>query len=333
MADLRESGRFDWQDAGTLTGGTGHEDDNVLELDCEVDSPDSVTDETGALAEIKGHQAIALAASPKWQSDELLLDQEFDPIDEPRLAIRAVGNPFVLVSLPGAGHGLGPDFARDRQSRLTAVQARVPKGAGPGLVELLDQARALAHAASTSEGRSRLALYNAIERAHDLALAAKDSPDELARLLVSSNIAPSRRVPAMGIVKLVFGSEYDKTRLSEYAAALSYAQRIKLGPGALAKFLSSAPGSLRGVVAEERRLRRIETGANKAERTGPSDAMARKLRGMALRPLGAVSGEGDEFLLVLARRLPDGTAAMIGEVPRDIPLLERAARRLADTKD
>ncbi|MFM5894520.1 MAG: hypothetical protein ACKOQM_08830 [Novosphingobium sp.] len=333
MADLRESGRFDWQDAGTPTGGTGHDDDNILELDCEVDSPDSVTDETGALAEIKGHQAVSLAAPSKWQSDELLLDQEFDPIDEPRLAIRAAGNPFVLVSLPGAGHGLRPDFARDRQSRLTAVQVLAPKGAGTGLAELLDNARALALAASASEGRSRLALYNAIERAHDLALAAKDSPDELTSLLVSANIATNRKVPSMGIVKLVFGSDYDKTRLSEYAAALSYAQRIKLGHGALAKFLSSASGSLRGVVAEERRLRRIETGANKPERTGPSDTLARRLRAMALRPLGAVAAVGDEFLLVLARRLPDGTAVMIGEVPRDIPLLERAARRFADTKD
>lgn len=43
-----------------------------------------------------------------------------------------------------------------------------------------------------------------------------------------------------------------------------------------------------------------------------------------------VASEGDEFALVLARRMPSGELALLGEVPGDAGLLERAARRLLD---
>ena len=54
---------------------------------------------------------------------------------------------------------------------------------------------------------------------------------------------------------LVFGSGYDKTRLTEYAAALSHAHRLELERGALAGYLADADGGLKGVVNAERRLR------------------------------------------------------------------------------
>jgi hypothetical protein len=41
-----------------------------------------------------------------------------------------------------------------------------------------------------------------------------------------------------------------------------------------------------------------------------------------------VSAEGSEFTLLVARRLPTGEVVLLGEVADDVPLLERAARRL-----
>ena len=203
------------------------------------------------------------------------------------------------------------------------------KPAFRSLVKYLEQARNLAEAAKASDVRSHGALYDAISCAYDLAVAARQAPDELAQLMSAANIAMQQRAPMTPIVKLVFNSDYDKTRLAEYATALSHAHRIGLGRGAFAPFLRAAEGGLKGVVREERRLRRAGIDGLKGVRTGPSDRLARKLRAMSTMPLAEFSGDGDEFVLVLARRLSDGRAVMIGEVPRDVPLLERAARRLA----
>ena len=40
--------------------------------------------------------------------------------------------------------------------------------------------------------------------------------------------------------------------------------------------------------------------------------------------------DGAEFALVMVRRTPTGAIEIIGEVPDDVPLVERAARKLLD---
>ena len=130
------------------------------------------------------------------------------------------------------------------------------------------------------------------------------------------------------LVKLVFGASYDKTRLTEFATALSHGHRLGLEVGSMADYLAKAPGGLKGVVASERKLRRGEQGVVAAPRTSPGERLARKLRKLDHRPIGEVASEGSEFTLLIARRLPDGTVALLGEVANDAPLFERAARRL-----
>ena len=51
------------------------------------------------------------------------------------------------------------------------------------------------------------------------------NPQEYAELLEESGVKAQARAPMTPIVKLVFGIDYDKARLTEFAAALSYAQR------------------------------------------------------------------------------------------------------------
>ncbi len=129
------------------------------------------------------------------------------------------------------------------------------------------------------------------------------------------------------VVKLVFGSEYDKTRLAEYASALGHAQRIGLGHGTLAGYLAAAPGGLKSVVGAERKARREEAGKPDVRDT-PREALAKRLRKLDHMPLDSVAADGSEFALLVARRLPSGEVVLLGEVPEDIPLLEKAARRL-----
>jgi len=196
-----------------------------------------------------------------------------------------------------------------------------------GLADLLASARELAEAAHGADDRSRKALYAAIGRAYDFALAAAAAPEDFAELVEDAGLAVQQRAPLIPVVKLVFGSGYDKTRLTEYATVIGHAQRLGLGAGTLAHYLDTAPGGLKGVVQRERQLRREEKGATAPARDGESQ-IVRRLRALPARPLADLSANGEEFTLVLARRTDEGEVLLLGEVADDAALLERAARRL-----
>lgn len=197
-----------------------------------------------------------------------------------------------------------------------------------GLADWLASARELAQAAQGSEERTRHALYHAIGRAYDFSIAAQDNPDDFDELVAEAGLVVQDRAPMTPVVKLVFGADYDKTRITEYAAALSHGHRLGVDRGGLAGFLSDAKGGLKGVVREERKLRRAEQGKPAQEADGPRPAIAEELRALAPQQLSEIDGEGTEFALLMIRREPDGTISLLGEVPEDLPLVERAARKL-----
>ena len=74
--------------------------------------------------------------------------------------------------------------------------------------------------------------------------AAADQPEEFDELVADSGLTIQDRAPMTPVVKLVFGTDYDKTRLTEYAAALAHAHRIGLLSGQLGEYLANAPGGL-----------------------------------------------------------------------------------------
>jgi hypothetical protein len=196
------------------------------------------------------------------------------------------------------------------------------------LADWLASAQEYALAAQGTEDRSRHALYAAISRAYDFSLASAASPAEFTALVSEAGLTIQERAPMTPVVKLVFGASYDKTRITEYAAALGHAHRLGVARGALAELLMSAPGGLKGLVATERKLRREVDGGNAVPRQSPREQMTRKLRKLEHRPLTDVASEGSEFTLLIARRTADGQVVLLGEVANDIPLLERAARHL-----
>jgi hypothetical protein len=196
------------------------------------------------------------------------------------------------------------------------------------LGDWLASARELAMAARTSEDRTRNALYDAISRAYDFSLAAFAEPEEFAEIVADSGLTMQDRAPMTPVVKLVFGAEYDKTRLTEYASALTHAHRFGLGRGMLGEYLREAEGGLKGVVAAERRLRREEAGQPVEALDEPRERLAKKLRRLSPVGFDAIPAEGKEFGLVMIRRLPGGEVVVLGEVPDEVSLVERAARKL-----
>ena len=170
-----------------------------------------------------------------------------------------------------------------------------------GLADRLCAARDSAEVCKAADGRSRAALYRALGLAYDFAVAAKRVPDEYAEMLDDAGVKAQARAPMTPIVKLVFGADYDKTRLTEFAAALSYAERREVDFGGFLPFVESQVGGLKGLVAAERDARRPADKADDTRRAGPRSRCA-TLRRSHLADVPA----DEEFALVLTRRGADG---------------------------
>ena len=189
-----------------------------------------------------------------------------------------------------------------------------------GLADHLWAARESVDALKGADDRTRSALYRALARAYDFALASEREPEDYAELLEESGVKAQARAPMTPIVKLVFGIDYDKSRLTEFAAALSYARRQSVEAGAFFKFIEDQAGGLKALVAAERQARKPQP------RTDTQTAIARaKARDAKPIALEAITSDS-EFALVLARRCADGGVEPIALVEDDA-MIERAIRR------
>ena len=194
-------------------------------------------------------------------------------------------------------------------------------GPDAGLADRLCLARDCAGALQGIEARSRTALYRTLGLAYNFALAADDNEEDYAELLEDAGLKAQARAPMTPVVKLVFGADYDKGRLTEYAAALNHGRRLGIEAGAFADFLESFAGGLKGMVAAERAARRPEP---KADRSEASRAALRQAPALAVVD---VQAEGDEFVLLLARREADGRLAIVAPVAQDDRLIDQAIRK------
>lgn len=255
-------------------------------------------------------------------ADDLIEDQgEDDPIGDHGAAAPEVAH--VSDDSPVVSSASEPEeVATNDNATVSAVTV------DSGLYDCLAAARDLARAADNTEDRSRSALYAAVSRAYDFALAAKAAPDDYAELIADAGLTVQERAPMTPVVKLVFGADYDKTRLTEYAAVLTHAHRLALAPGALAGVLAQTEGGVKAIVKAERRLRREEQGKPVEDAAAVREALAQQLRALDAITLEDLDGAGAEFALVLIRRDEIGCAEILAEVPEDIGLIERAARKL-----
>ncbi|HET9397334.1 MAG TPA: hypothetical protein VFO45_00790 [Sphingomicrobium sp.] len=191
-----------------------------------------------------------------------------------------------------------------------------------GLADRLWAARESAEVCKQADGRSRAALYRALAMAYDFAVATKRVPDEYNEILDDAGVKAQTRAPMTPIVKLVFGIDYDKTRLTEFAAALSYAERERVDFGGFLAFVEQAEGGLKGLVAAERKARRPDKPVEDRLELGKSALRVALPISLAQLPTN------QEFALVVTRRNAEGLHEVV-ELVADEAMLERALRRAA----
>lgn len=198
-----------------------------------------------------------------------------------------------------------------------------PSAAVTSLPDRLMLAQQTAAAVRAADTRTRATLYRALERAHDFAAAADGDPAGYEALLDQAGIAVQLRAPMTPVVKLVFGADYDKTRLTEYAAVLAHARRHGVPAGGLGQFLEQAEGGIKGVVKAER--------AARAPAASPRpDAAARfeSCPALATVTLDTHSAAGD-FVVLLARAGDAGTLDIVAALDGDSALTQRVMRHAA----
>jgi hypothetical protein len=191
------------------------------------------------------------------------------------------------------------------------------------LADRLMLARESAAAARAADTRSRASLYRALSRAYDFACAAESDEAGYAALLAEAAITVQARAPMTAAAKLVFGTDYDKTRLTEFAAVMSNARRNDVPEGGLEAFLTAEPGGIKAIVKAERALRKPAPRA---------DIYARAAEELRSRPALAhveIEAGDNEFVLLLARAGDDGMLDVVAKVDDDPALAERLVRKAA----
>ncbi|WP_374763179.1 hypothetical protein [Yunchengibacter salinarum] len=207
------------------------------------------------------------------------------------------------------------------------------------LEALLHDSRAAATHVIHTDMDSRDSLYDALARALALyeKVQAKNKEDGGAAyqaLLQQAGLRAQKRAPFTPILKLIFGRDFDKTRLTEYAAALAWAVRSGVRSDDLADFLRDAPGGIKGCVRLERDARhgRSRQG-RKAESTR---AARRRLARVAATDLTALPADDlapGEWTLVLARKGENDQLEAVDRAQVPPATLNDVMRRVARQQD
>lgn len=244
-----------------------------------------------------------------FSSDAETIDYIYGVINWKELAT-AEEEAAISAELVAAGRA--PQRAEATLAWADGPSAGTPAGAGlapeidygGSLDDRLAAARASAAAARAADTRSHAALYRALGRAHDFALAAQDRPEQLEMILAEAGIVAQARAPFTAIAKLVFGADHDKTRLTEIATVLAHARRHAVPEGGLPRVLEATPGGIKAIVADERAARRPVK-----PRAEPAPLAKRAT--LATLPLatGAAAGEA---VVLLGRAAADGTIEVVG---------------------
>lgn len=263
----------------------------------------------------------------KEVADEATMSSLNDEVERALLASQPRQPLKTPVWADGPSHPIAPaapDLAFDPYEAEVLQDVSVPEpAANAGLSDWLVAAREAADIATQADGRSRSALYSALSRAYDFSLVADANPQDYDTLLIDSGIAVQERAPMTPVVKLVFGATYDKTRLAEYASALSYGRRKGIGTGGFRSFLDSFDGGLKGLVKAERGERRPVAAAS-------PDKHLDRARAMQSGVIIEVPGD-EEFVVLVARRVDANHVAVIGRAGQDDALVTKALRSLGQS--
>jgi len=189
-------------------------------------------------------------------------------------------------------------------------------GSSSALATMLEECQTHARNLGQVTGRSRDTLYGVLANCLRFFEASEAAPEEYAEILSGAKLKTQARAPFTPILKLIFGMDYDKTRITEYAAALGHARRMGATPETLVEFLNQVSGGIKGCVKKERRAKRGRSGRKSKPAITFEQAQV-KLSASRARALDRVQLD-DDFCLMIARRSVDGSPEIldVADVPK-----------------
>jgi hypothetical protein len=221
-----------------------------------------------------------------------------------------------------------PDHGEAQHGTEPAAEPEEDRALADALKAPLEACEEAVSQVAHLDSSSRDNLYNALAAALRLYEEASLNPAAYEALLAANRLKVQARAPFTPVLKLTFGRDYDKTRLTEYASALAYAVREGQTSETLGAFLRAQPGGIKGCVKAERAARRGHKGTPAEERHKAAVAAMR-----AAEPHDLTSLESEEeFCLVLARRKKGGGLEAVGVADCPPTEVEAAIRRLHQKK-
>ena len=283
--------------------------------------------EKGALLEAIADNEFAAALAARFETLEGRTQAaEFEFVEHP---IESRG-----IMLPFSARGEGAQFV------MVVVNHRKrtsPTVTDPSIDEAQTRALSLGASACAEVGAavvhpgntSRQGLYAALAQTYAFHISASRDPALYRKYLRSQGLRQQRRAPFTPALKLTFGKKYDKTRITEYAAALSFAARNEIGPDDLVDFLNGVPGGIKGCVQNERAVKKGGASAYMAE---PAEQVLARLKEHPATKINDVKLDND-FGLALVRRRDDGTAEIVAPISSNEQQIVRAAREILSKRD
>ncbi|UTW59000.1 hypothetical protein KFE96_01445 [Kordiimonas sp. SCSIO 12603] len=191
------------------------------------------------------------------------------------------------------------------------------------IIEYAEQAGSISH----KDQQNRIGLYEVLAQAYRLYEQSVADSDVFAAVLAEAGLKQQARAPYTPALKLVFGKGYDKTRITEYAAAISCASRSGISSTGFVEYLLGVPGGIKGCVQEEREYKRQKSGTPAHNRQQEAIEVLRQKKAKPLKDINP----DDEFCLVLARRKSGGGVEALGCANTGKAALDSAIRQLASS--
>lgn len=305
----------------------GVEDDDELELRSlvsEIDAAMGITPDDEAAEEPIEERDVALD-----EDDALALSDDFSDYGDEAFE----GGLDDAMEAPAA-----PDAEPSPAIAAAVVQPDPAlSDADEELFDMLAQCQTAASDLARFDSRSRAALYETLSLGYDFHLVSQRKQTAYQDLLEQTGITVQTRAPVTPIIKLIFGQGYDKTRVTEYASALGYADREGVPQGKFQDFVESFEGGIKAMVKAERAARNSARGNAVIDRLEAAKMTLRKRPALMTVEASALddaatSGDG-EFVLMVARRDPSGNFAVLDTVKTGKSTLEAALKKVADKKD
>jgi hypothetical protein len=262
---------------------------------------------------------------------EAMTPAELDSLENDVLDLDALdpGEPMAALAEANDESDDILDLADEPVLGLEQPPSQIDEDAVSRLADKLAAAREAAEQIKTADSRTRSALYGALAEALAFHEDATIDPVSYAVLLDDAGLKMQDRAPFTPTVKMIFGVDYDKTRLTEYAAALSYAHRESVAPANFRSYLDGFSGGLKGIVAAERQARASAQGNRRVDRAADTREQLATGEVITSLSLANIPVTDDGFVLLVGRRNASGGIDVVAAAPPHKPTMDMVLRQVA----